>query len=76
MELKIDSKTKGTLNKFEYTRLLSSRASELENGDAPKISKKEIEKLGIEKGKILSKDYVLIAKEEFYQDKLDLELKK
>ena len=67
---------KGSLNKFEYTRILSSRAAELENGDKAKISKKDIkEKLGLDANMILSKDYVKIAKEEFYQGKLDLEIK-
>ena len=70
------TKFKGSLNKFEYTRLLSSRAAELENGAKIKISKKDIkEKLCLDENKILSKDYVKIAKEEFYQGKLDLEIK-
>jgi DNA-directed RNA polymerase subunit K/omega len=68
---------KGTLSKFEFTRLLSARASELEAGSKPKIPMSVItEKLGLEKGKILSQDYVKIAKEEFYQDKIELEVKK
>ena len=78
MNKKKSKKTmKGTLNKFEFTRLLSARASELEGGAKPKISMKIITtKLGLKKGKILSQDYVKIAKEEFYQDKIGLEIKK
>ena len=65
---------KGTLNKFEFTRLLSSRAFELSKGDKPKVDITKIK--GINPKKILSKDYVQIAKQEFYEDKIELEIKK
>jgi DNA-directed RNA polymerase subunit K/omega len=80
MTIKKENNTKikkGTLNKFEFTRLLSARASELEAGAKPKISMAIItDKLKLIKGKILSQDYVKIAKEEFYQNKIELEIKK
>lgn len=60
------------LSKFEFTKLLSSRGLELENGAEPKFDPSEI---GLKHGEILSKDYVKIAKEEYYRDLLDLEIK-
>lgn len=63
---------KNLLSKFEFTKLLSARGLELENGAKPKFDPSEI---GLEHGKILSKDYVKIAKEEYYRDLLDLEVK-
>lgn len=57
------------LNKFEKARILSARALELSHGDKPKVKiPKEM------KGKVLSKDYVKIAEEEFEKGLLDLEL--
>lgn len=57
------------LNKFETTRLLAARALELADGDKPKV------KISAEmKGKILTKDYVKIAEQEYDEGKLDLEI--
>ena len=55
------------LNKFEITRLLSSRALELANGAKPKV---EIEKKGV----LLTQDYVKVAEKENEDGVLDLEI--
>ena len=63
------SKTKATevkLNKFEKTRLLSARALELAEGDAPRVK--------VEKGVKLSGDYIKIAQKELEAGKLELEI--
>lgn len=54
------------LNKFEKTRLLSARALELAEGDAPRVK--------VEKGVKLSGDYIKIAAKELEAGKLDLEI--
>ena len=54
------------LNKFEKTKLLSSRALEIANGAKPKVK--------VSKEAILNKDYVNIAQQEFDEGKLELEL--
>jgi len=56
------------LNKFEKTKLLSSRALEIANGAKPKIK--------VSKEVLLNKDYVKIAQEELEKGKLELELYK
>lgn len=57
------------LNKFEETRLLSSRAAEIASGDKPKIK--------IEEGKVLlSRDYVKVAQEEEKKGTLELDIYK
>ena len=62
---------KRKLTKFEKASLYSARAREIEDGAIPKIS---IKKIGLDKKKLLSKDYVKIAEEEFKTGKLDLEI--
>ena len=64
---------KNKLNKFEETRLFSARAQEIANGAIPKI---DVKKIGLDEDKILSKDYTKIAREEYIQGKLDLEILK
>ena len=66
---KKDSSQKIQLNKFEKTRLLSSRALELSKGAQPLIDLKK-EKLSI----TLSRDLIKIAQLEYDQGLLELEI--
>lgn len=59
--------SKKIMNKFEETRLLSARALELAKGAKAKV---KVEKTG----RILSKDYVEIARRELEEGVLDLEI--
>lgn len=55
------------LNKFEKTRILSARGFELADGAKAKIDISD-------RGVLLGKDYVQIAREEFDAGLLDLEI--
>ncbi len=55
------------MNKFEETRILSGRALELAKGATAKIDTSN-------RGTLLNKDYVQIAKEELEAGLLDLEI--
>ncbi len=58
------------LNKFEITRLLSSRAFELASGAKPKV------KIDKKNNVLFTQDYVKIAQKEFEEGKLDLKIYK
>ena len=61
---------KAKLNKFEVTRLLSARALEISKGAKTKV---KLEKRGKE-DPLLSKDYVAVAKDEYDNNKIELEV--